>query len=154
MGLLLVPARRLALTVFRLLPTRLRIIAVALIAPRFTVGAIVVLRRGDEILLLRQRHHSAWTLPGGLMKRGEAPDACIVREVREELGVTVTVPGAPAAVLVEGTRIDVVFLVDWVYGDAAVVPHDVEVLEGRWFPPAALPAITRATVGALQAVGR
>ena len=143
--------RRFALTIFRLLPTRLRIIIVSVIAPSFTVGALVVLTRGDEVLLLRQRHHSAWSLPGGLLGRGEAPAVCVVREVREELGVAVSVPALPAAVLVEGTRIDIVFITDWVYGDDAVVPHDVEVLEGRWFTRATLPPITGPTVRALAA---
>jgi len=152
MGLLLTAARRVALTVFRVLPRRLRIIIVSVIAPSFTVGALVVLRRGDQVLLLRQRHHSAWSLPGGLLARGEAPSVCVSREVREELGVSVTVPSAPAAVLVEGTRIDVVFVTDWLYGEDPVVPHDIEVLEGRWFTRSTLPAITGPTVRALAAV--
>ncbi|MDQ1700896.1 MAG: 8-oxo-dGTP diphosphatase [Frankiaceae bacterium] len=152
MGLLRDTVLRFALTVFRLLPRRLRIIIVSVIAPSFTVGAIVVLRRGESVLLLRQRHHPAWTLPGGLMKRGEAPSACVRREVREELGVDVAIPDVPAAVLVEGSRIDVVFVTDWLYGDSPVVPHDVEVLEGRWFARSALPMLTGPTVRALAAV--
>jgi ADP-ribose pyrophosphatase YjhB (NUDIX family) len=152
MGLLLMSTRRFALTVFRVLPRRLRIIIVSVIAPSFTVGAIVVLRRGEQFLLLRQRHHSAWSLPGGLLARGEVPSACVAREVREELGVSVTVPSTPAAILVEGTRIDVVFVTDWLYGDEPIVPHDIEVLEGRWFSRSALPPITGPTVRALAAV--
>ncbi len=152
MGLLRVCVRRLALTVFRLLPTWLRIAIVAVVAPSFTVGAIVVLRRDEQILLLRQRHHPAWTLPGGLMKRGEVPAACVRREVREELGVELPIADVPASILVEGTRIDVVFVADWPYGEAPVVPHDVEVLEGRWFSRSALPALTGPTVRALAAV--
>jgi ADP-ribose pyrophosphatase YjhB (NUDIX family) len=141
MGLLMI-GRRTALTAFGLLPRRLRIIIVALIAPRFTVGALVVLHRGDEMLLLRQRHHDAWAFPGGLLARGESPSACVARELLEELGVVIEVPAAPLAVLVEGTRIDIVFRTDWPYGGDAVVPHDVEVIEGRWFRHGDLPPMT------------
>jgi ADP-ribose pyrophosphatase YjhB (NUDIX family) len=148
MGFLLV-GRRTALTAFGRLPRRLRIIIVSLIAPRFTVGALVVLHRGDELLLLRQRHHEAWAFPGGLLARGESPSACVARELLEELGVAIEVPEAPAAVLVEGTRIDIVFTCHWPYGDDAVVPHDVEVIEGRWFRRPDLPPLTGPTSRAL-----
>lgn len=136
-----------------MLPTRLRIIAVAIISPNFTAGSIVVLTRGDEILLLRQRHHPAWSLPGGLLDAGEAPSLCVMREVKEELGVDIVVDARPAAVLVEGRRIDIVFTAPWPYESRAVVPRDDEVLEGRWFRADALPSITGPTRRALAAVG-
>ena len=53
------------------------------------VGAVV--KRGDEVLLVRQAPgHSLsgqWTLPWGRVDAGESPMAAAIREVREEAGV-------------------------------------------------------------------
>jgi len=36
-------------------------------------------------------HPLKWEFPGGKLKEGESPEACIVREIREELGVEVEI---------------------------------------------------------------
>jgi ADP-ribose pyrophosphatase YjhB (NUDIX family) len=46
-------------------------------------GRVLLARRGTEPLLGR------WTLPGGLLEVGESLTAGVVREVREETGLTV-----------------------------------------------------------------
>lgn len=58
--------------------------------PRVGVGVIV--RRGDEVLLLhRTGAHGAgsWSTPGGHLDHGETPEQCAARELREETGVEV-----------------------------------------------------------------
>lgn len=144
--------RRLLLRVFRKLPTPVRVGIVAVAGPRFAVGAVVVLRSGDKVLLLRQRHHVGWTLPGGLLKLGEHPSEAVVREVREELGVDVEVAGVPDAVIVEGRRMDMVFTARWPLGDTLPEPHDDEVLHARWGTLDALPPMGRPTALAIDAV--
>jgi len=56
------------------------------------VAAYAVIRRDDRVLLTRisaRGHHSGqWTLPGGGVEHGEQPADALVREVREECGVT------------------------------------------------------------------
>jgi len=56
------------------------------------VAAYAVIRRDDEVLLTRvspRGHHSGlWSLPGGGVEHGERPADALVREVREECGVT------------------------------------------------------------------
>lgn len=52
-------------------------------------GAAVVVRVGDRILLVRNSYQPRLTLPGGQMKRGEAPAAAAARELREEVGLAV-----------------------------------------------------------------
>lgn len=58
------------------------------------VAAAVVIH--DERVLLTRRHDDAhlggyWEFPGGKMEAGEAPEACVVRECREECGIEVDV---------------------------------------------------------------
>lgn len=60
---------------------------------RIRVVAAVVWREG--LLLLTQRPPGGplglqWELPGGKMEPGESPGQALVREIREELGVTAT----------------------------------------------------------------
>ena len=58
--------------------------------PRVGIG--VVIRRGDEVLLVRRRAlHGAgtWSTPGGHLDYGESPEECARREAFEEVGVTV-----------------------------------------------------------------
>jgi 8-oxo-dGTP diphosphatase len=59
------------------------------------LAAYALVRRGDAVLLTRISrlgHHSgSWTLPGGGVHHGEPPVEALVREVREECGVEVTV---------------------------------------------------------------
>ena len=58
--------------------------------PRIIVAAAVV-RRGDTFLLTRRLKgthlEGLWEFPGGKCEPGEALDACLRREIVEELGV-------------------------------------------------------------------
>lgn len=47
--------------------------------------------REDRVLLCRLTYKSEWDLPGGVVEAGESPAAGLVREISEELGVTVQV---------------------------------------------------------------
>jgi 8-oxo-dGTP diphosphatase len=102
--------RRLALRTFRALPRPLRVLAVRWIAPGHTVGALCFVEAGGRVLLLRQHHRDGWTLPGGLVNRGEDATAAVQREVREETGLRVEV-GLPFATLIapRSRRVDILF---------------------------------------------
>jgi 8-oxo-dGTP diphosphatase len=83
-------------------------------SPSYTVGALLVLEHEGSVLVLRQLHREGWTLPGGLLAQGETPAEGVVREVGEELGLTVDLDpeyDLPAATLVEphAQRVDVIF---------------------------------------------
>jgi len=58
--------------------------------PRFVVVALVLIRRGDRILLVRQSYgRQYWSLPGGVMEQGESVEEAAIREVKEEAGLDV-----------------------------------------------------------------
>jgi len=53
----------------------------------------------DGLILLAQRgngmdRHGKWEFPGGKLETDETPDECIVREIKEELGVEIIITGA------------------------------------------------------------
>ena len=63
---------------------------------RVCVGALVVREQGAPQLLLGKRaagrafYPDVWDVPGGHCEPGEPPEHALVRELREELGVTPT----------------------------------------------------------------
>jgi ADP-ribose pyrophosphatase YjhB (NUDIX family) len=62
--------------------------------PRAEVAVGAVVRRGDEILLVRRGRGTAvgqWAIPGGRVEFGEGLKAAVAREVREETGLDVSV---------------------------------------------------------------
>jgi 8-oxo-dGTP diphosphatase len=57
------------------------------------VAGLIV--NGDRVLITQRRADQAlglqWELPGGKLEHGESPTEALVRELREEIGVTVDV---------------------------------------------------------------
>lgn len=131
------PIYLLALRVFRWLPAPLRRSAVRAGTPGFTVGAVCLLERDGKLLMLRQPHREGWSLPGGLLSRGESAAAAVERELVEETGVRVQV-GRPVTVVVDSPlrRVDVIYRVA-VTGDIGELPGG-EATTARWLDPADL----------------
>ncbi|MGH2486903.1 MAG: NUDIX domain-containing protein, partial [Ktedonobacterales bacterium] len=79
--------RRLVRAIYRLLPLRGQQLALRLGAPKVTMGACAVIQdeRGRILVAHHTYRRSAWGLPGGLIDRGEQPEAALAREMREEL---------------------------------------------------------------------
>lgn len=59
---------------------------------RVTAG---VVQRGNTILIARKKQgkhlEGLWEFPGGKIRQGESPQACLERELMEELGIKVRV---------------------------------------------------------------
>jgi 8-oxo-dGTP pyrophosphatase MutT (NUDIX family) len=155
-------AKTRAYAIFYGLPARWRRRLVRLLVPTYTIGAVVLVRDADaaepgRLLLVRQPPGRAWSLPAGLLDRGERPVDAAVRELAEETGVRVdrdaVRPCSPNAIVhTPGTWVDMVFEVR-VPGDTPYRADGVEVIEVAWHPLDALPPLTPPTAGLLGNYG-
>ena len=93
---------------------------------------LITQRRADQALPLQ------WEFPGGKVEPGEAPTAALVRELREEIGVTVEVGRIWDVLFHAYEAFDLVMLV---YACRLVEgePRAVEVADLAWAKPGELP---------------
>ena len=63
------------------------------VARRPHFGAVTAVWHEGRLLLVRDSYRGLWSMPGGGIGRGEAPEAAAARELAEETGVVVA-PGA------------------------------------------------------------
>ena len=102
------------------------------------VSAVVLRDRRGRILMVRKRGTSMWMNPGGKPEPGESATECAVREVAEELGLSLDVEclvrlgefAAPAANEKGFTVVADVF--DWPTAIPADVQPTAEIEETRW----------------------
>jgi 8-oxo-dGTP diphosphatase len=110
---------------------------------KFACGVTGVVRTDDgRVLLLRHRlwgENGQWGFPSGYVKRGERHQDTIVREVREETGLTVTVGGLLEVRSGYRYKIEVYYQAALVGGLANLVLDDREILEARLFALDSLP---------------
>jgi ADP-ribose pyrophosphatase YjhB (NUDIX family) len=111
---------------------------------RFGAGVTGIVRAADgRVLLLRHRlwpDATQWGFPSGFAKRGERFQDTVIREVREETGLTVRV--GELAELRSGLRyrVEVYYEAVLVSDIGGLVLDGREILEARLFPLDALPA--------------
>lgn len=60
--------------------------------PRVAAGALFSDQDG-RVLLVRPTYKEYWDLPGGYVEPGESPRAACIREITEEIGLTLPVAG-------------------------------------------------------------
>jgi 8-oxo-dGTP diphosphatase len=108
---------------------------------KFMIGVTGVVRDHDgQVLLLRHRlwpEDRQWGLPTGYAKAGESLPETIVREVREETGLTIVVGDLARLSSGYRLRVEVAYEARLVGGDLKLEPF--EVLDARWFRSDALP---------------
>jgi ADP-ribose pyrophosphatase YjhB (NUDIX family) len=149
---------------FYRLPHGLRRRLVRVLTPKYIVGAVTLVRDADveagapdRLLLLRQPPGRGWTLPAGLLRRGEPPVLGAVRELAEETGIELDPdqlsPAVPNAVVHTKGWVDVVFEARV---PASGTPLDVdgaEVHEAAWHRLDELPLLTHPTARLLGCYG-
>ncbi len=133
-----------ALLAFRRSPAPLRRAMVRAATPGFTVGAVVAITHGERVLFLRQPHREGWSLPGGLLDRGESAEHAVVREVREETGLRIEV-GVPLTCQVNSPlrRVDVIYRLE--VDHEPVVHVGGEAKAHAWYSLDRLPSADGAT---------
>jgi ADP-ribose pyrophosphatase YjhB (NUDIX family) len=123
--------------------TASRVLAVYRFVCRPTVrGVRCALMRGGEVLLVRHTYGDRrWALPGGLMRRGEAPEMTARREMREELGLDIAAWRAIGDISFVGSErarhVVACFAATAPEEELAVNAAEIDQL--RWFPADALP---------------
>lgn len=149
-----------AYPIYYRLPRWLRMWLVRRIAPTYTVGAVVLVRdvHADRLLMLRQPGNRGWSLPAGLLARGESPPAGAVRELAEETGIELSTDQLSQAVpnaLVHhrGRWVDMVFEATVPAAGTVLRVDGAEVYEAAWHDVAALPPLSRATARLLWCYG-
>lgn len=149
---------RLLLKIFGMLPRRARRLLVRLGSPKYTVGAICIVRREDgAVLLVRHSYYQRWGTPGGLANRHERPEVAAVREAIEEVNLRVELIGEPVVVVEPvAHRVDVVFLARPAAGEPLdeVRPSSPEIEQLDWFALDQLPTLQVETVTAMRALER
>jgi 8-oxo-dGTP diphosphatase len=97
-----------------------------------------VLREGDRVLLChrsagRRWYPDVWDLPGGHVEQGEDPKGSLVRELREELGITVSEPSGPPMREIRTATFDMlIWLVDrWTGTPVNAAPEEHDAV--AWF---------------------
>ena len=112
----------------------------AQIEARFRVGVFAVIERAGQYLLARRRDIGWWNLPGGGLEYDETVEQALAREVREEIGVAVTVERL-VGVYSKPRKREVVLTFLCHLSPASPEPGTSdEVSEAAWFTPDALPA--------------
>jgi 8-oxo-dGTP pyrophosphatase MutT (NUDIX family) len=143
--------RAFAYQVFYRLPLPVRRRLVRLAVPKYIVGAVTLVRDTEatgagRLLLLRQPPGKGWSLPAGLLERGEAPVVGAARELFEESGIRLSPtrlrPAVPNAIVHAKGWVDMVFEAEVPASSTELVVDGGEVFEAAWHPLDDLPKLT------------
>lgn len=129
------------------LARKLAVVYWRIVKPK-TFGSRVILRSGEEVLLVKHTGGTLWMFPGGGRKRNETPEDCAIREIKEELGIKI--PEISMHLFgvytnsVEGKRDTIHLFVAEI--EKAKIVLEWEIADAQWFPVQSLPEMTsRAT---------
>jgi len=110
--------------------------------PRISPAVMVLVRRGDELLLARSPHFKpgVFSALAGFVEAGETLEQCAVREVREEVGVEITnLRYFQSQPWPFPDSLMLAFFADYAGGEITPDPKEIEA--AGWFSRSALPLL-------------
>lgn len=126
--------------------------------PLWMPGVTAVIRRGNEVLLVRRADNGRWTPVTGITDPGEEPAVTAAREAMEETGTRIRVDRLaatsvhPEVIYDNGDRasyLDLTFACTWLEGEAHVA--DDESSDVRWWPLSSLPEMSDLMLDRIEA---
>ncbi len=109
-----------------------------------SAGGVIFKKRGEEffVVLILTKNGSVWTLPKGLIEKGEDPETAATREVKEETGCLGKVINLIDKIdiwfyswensnKIRHHKLIYYYLMKYIEGD--ISRHDYEVDDARWF---------------------
>ncbi len=110
--------------------------------PRLSPSMIVLVTREDEVLLARSPRFApgVYSTLAGYVEPGESVEECVVREVREEVGVEIHTPRYMAS---QGWPFPHSLMLGFhaEYAGGVIVPQPEEIEDARWFSIHDLPPL-------------
>jgi 8-oxo-dGTP pyrophosphatase MutT (NUDIX family) len=102
---------------------------------------VLVMNERGELLLVRSwTGRNEWSLPGGGVQKGEAPERAAQRELEEEVGVLVPLEELRYVTTIVQQYEAVIYIATVPTTALPVVPHNRwEIMELAWFSPDGLP---------------
>lgn len=116
-----------------------------LVYPRISPCVIVLVHRGDEILLARSPHFrpEIYSTLAGFIEPGESAEETVMREIKEEVGVEVKniqYMGSQSWPFPDSFMLG--FFAEYANGEIKIDPKEIE--DAQWFNLAALPPLPSA----------
>lgn len=109
--------------------------------PKYSMGVVgVVINDAGQVLLVEHVFHPQlpWGLPGGWIGHNENPEDTIVREIQEELNLSVTVEQLLMTKRTEYNHVDVAFVCS---PTGTIGTLSYELLGYQWYERDAIPRI-------------
>lgn len=109
-----------------------------------TNGVKVIIEYGEEILMIKNTYgKDVWTFPGGAVERNEKPEDAAIREVQEEIGISITQLKTIGNLLnTREYKRDTVFCYIALVKNKTVNFNTSEIKETKWFNKNQLPVDT------------
>jgi NAD+ diphosphatase len=110
--------------------------------PKISPCAIVLVRRADEVLLVRKAEWvpGRYSMAAGFLNLGESLEECAAREVREETGIEITdIKYVGSQSWPFPSQLMAGFVATYAGGELVVEHNELE--DARWFPISTLPVL-------------